>query len=117
MRASTGNTYHWAANVLTLRIVQPPADLTGDPTWRVRDEPTPSFWRDGTRIPRYEWNPRLHVAVDCPVAINTTLCMGAAVMAEPQPCAAGWVQTAYDQCCDESSGMCVDPDGRQVTRI
>ena len=98
-----------------MRIVQPPSDRTGSPTWTVPVDAAVPFERDGIRIPRYDWHSELIIAVTCaPSVADAHLCAGEAVGGEPPVCAYGYVQTAYDQCCRGS--LCVDPEGRPSIR-
>ena len=71
--------------------------------------PSPGvFERDGIHIPRFSWNPFLTITVACEG--SGSFCDGMAVTTEPAACPAGFMQTAYDQCC-AADGPCVDPDG------
>jgi len=111
VRASLGNTFHLAAGVLTLRVVQPPRDSTGRPQWTVPVDPETPYVRSGIRIPRYSWHAVLRIEATCaPSAADASMCEGTPpVDAEPTACDVGWTQTAYDQCCRD--GVCTDPEG------
>lgn len=112
VRASLGDTFHLSDGVLTVRIVQPPESWTGRPSWTVPVDPMTPFMRDGVRIQRFGWHSRLVISADCVASqSDQTLCAGTAVTEEPTTCAAGYDQTAYDQCCASDGSGCIDPEG------
>ncbi len=112
VRASLGNTYHLGNGALTLRIVQPPPGWTGRPSWTV--PVNVAFTRDGISIPRFAWHPVLEIRATCtPSATQPRFCDGALPTSEePVPCATGFTQTAFDQCCADDGSGCVDPEGQ-----
>ena len=54
VRSSAGDEWHFdsASGLLTLRIVQPPTDYTGDPNWSLTGGRAAPFSRDGITIER-----------------------------------------------------------------
>ena len=106
MRASAGNTWHFdpTTGLLSVRIVQPPSDHTGSPSWNLAAGRIAPFSRDGIKIERYPWHTETCIEVACAASTtDSSFCAGNPAEAGPVACAglglSGYVQTAYDMCC------------------
>ncbi|KAL1498565.1 hypothetical protein AB1Y20_013884 [Prymnesium parvum] len=123
VRASQGDTYYWSGSRLYIRVVQPSADYTGTPDWRVvPDEQLGAaarpYERNSIKITRYSWFTYTLIQANCVAStVNPAFCSELPVNSTtpPQPCRTGFTQTAYDQCCDSTS--CEGPGGVPSTPI
>jgi len=117
VRASAGDVYHWADGLLYLRLVQPPADFTGAPSWSIVPDSqlgasAVPFRRHAINIFRFAWHAYTLIEAECAAsAANPAYCADPSPRnaTPPQPCPAGWSQTAFDQCC--SGTDCIGPGG------
>lgn len=105
----TADGYYVDANgVLTVRIIQTPQSFVGNPdffipTYEDTGRPGGTGWtldrfeRDGVRLPRMEYHPKLLISANC--SGGGSYCADTNLHDyQPQVCANGQTQTAYDTC-------------------
>ena len=131
VRSGPGNGYHMSSDgVLTFRLAHLASSYTGNPTWSLPDYTTLStkrpddvwelqrFEREGIILPRQLRSTNYyHVQATCPGDNNLNFpksgyCPQKVNTYDPEVCAAGFVQTGYDKCCQLTDNKkCIFSDG------
>jgi hypothetical protein len=129
VRLGPGNTYYVDANgVLTFRMSMEPVVFTGNPSWILANYTTgprldhelyalDRFERAGLRLPKPQWDAHILLQAQCPSDNNDSPKDGYCAESvarnyDPEVCPTGYVQTAYDKCCQKTSlRRCVFADG------
>jgi hypothetical protein len=102
VRYSLGNTYFYddAAQLLYIRVVQPPQTKTGDPDWRLWGlDDLDKFSFNGITLPSFSYGPYLQIIADCTEGSIAGHCATTPTYVEPEVCPLGYVQVSYDKCC------------------
>lgn len=118
VRRSSGNTYHFSPEgLLSLRVIQFSGDWFGDDgEWILPDYETTYPWdsqsfvldrfeRDGVLLPRMQYGPFIQINASC--SGEEAYCSEAPPSVDFNPCPSGFVQVAYDTCC-QSNSQCVN---------
>jgi len=127
VRTSTGNAYHVdASGVLTFRVFQQAYLYAGNPNFFFPTYSTPS--RDGLSfaVPRFSWEgvtlqqatggSFIQVSAVCDGTGD--YCSGAVANHDPDVCASGYEQLAYDKCClIGHPNTCTFADGTTTTGL
>ena len=91
VRASAGDVYHWADGLLYLRLVQPPADFTGAPSWSIVPDSqlgasAVPFRRHAINIFRFAWHAYTLIEAECAASAANPGVHGHAHCALRVPC-------------------------------
>jgi hypothetical protein len=128
VRNGRGNNYHVDVNgVVTFRIAQIAQSYTGRPTFTLPNYTTPNqfawdtyalrrFENDGIRIPQLHLYNGYRLLAKCPSDTATSPkngnCPEPVPIYDPDVCPSGYVQKAYDRCCQRTDlRKCVYADG------
>jgi hypothetical protein len=126
VRNGAGNTYHVDVyGVLTFRLFMLARTWTGNPGWLgipsygmiARDGvnfAVPRFERNGIVLPNFAQG---YFRVEAECGGSGPFCSGAVADYDPNVCAAGYTQVAYDKCCSITTpSQCSFADGTSTTR-
>lgn len=129
VRNGRGNTYFVnAKGVLTFRMSMEPASFTGNPSWILANYTTEPRWdsdlyaldrfeRDGLVLPKTQWTVNFLLQARCPSDNDDSPKDGycsesVASNYDPDVCPSGFIQTAYDKCCQKTNlDRCIFADG------
>jgi hypothetical protein len=126
VRSGPGNRYHLSSTgVLTVRIIEFARYYTGNPTWKVPQYKDPDRWMPNTyALPRFEragillpndsYNNIITIRATC--SGTGPYCSGTVSNYDPDVCSKGFVQVAYDKCCNATNRKsCRFADGSTTT--
>ena len=118
VRSSKGNTYSMSTDgLLTIRIVQFGAEYIGGSNgwflpsysdtvpWDSSKFVIDKFERNGVLLPKMSDGPYIQLNANC---AGTTYCSQSPPNLNPNPCASGFQQVAYDKCCSASQCICAN---------
>lgn len=122
VRTSAGNTYFMSSTgMLTLRVVQFSNDYIGGPTgWIFPSYNATSpgkvptlylferFERGGVLLPWSSQGTYIRITANCVGGTGGTYCNQTAPALNPNPCATGFQQVAYDKCCSTTQCVCAN---------
>lgn len=116
VRNGPGNTYFVDTNgVFTFRLAQMPYQNVGAVQWNLPNYTTPAFFerdlwslqrfeRDGVLLPVRHTGASYYIQARCPLDTSTSsltgYCKESVPIYDPDVCITGFVQVAYDACCN-----------------
>lgn len=131
VRKGAGNTYFVDSNgVLTFRLAQIRFSDVGNPNWALPNYTTPSYFsrdvwallrfeRDGVLLPVLHQQTSYQIQAKCPsddaASSLTGFCSEPVPDYDPEVCQMGYVQVAYDKCCQiNDKTKCMFADGSSI---